>query len=342
MQRDLAQRLSLRSRSKPAFEHLFGAMLTRGRPQGPHGPAGFMTSTTPTRGFAPRNRLGGNRARNRQGADRDAPQGRQYKKWSRPCRQRRATISAINFARIQMLRRNDQIDPAAADLMLIDPHPISTPVHDADQWWIERRHSGAQAARSRRSQDGLSGGAPVRPSRGATTTASTSSSPPAGSRFAISTIRRPPTTHFTHVADGNEQSDRRWRGPAIGRVAPPRRSSGRDEAHAHYQEAARYPTAYYGQLARAKARAWRTRRCRACGDAEPSSPRRRGSTSCAPSELLYAIDARDLADIAAGRPRRQVGTTPRRSLRSVRNRAKYQDARGMMLLGKLALGAAYR
>ena len=57
--------------------------------------------------------------------------------------------------------------------------------------------------------------------------------------------------HFAHVDDG---SDRSGRAGARRLLARPRRRGGRSDAEcaAYYEAAARHPTAYYGQLARAR------------------------------------------------------------------------------------------
>ena len=60
--------------------------------------------------------------------------------------------------------------------------------------------------------------------------------------------------HFAHVDEGSGDPIVRaraayWRGRAAASEAPPAKFK---EMRAHYEAAARYPTAYYGQLARAR------------------------------------------------------------------------------------------
>ena len=84
-----------------------------------------------------------------------------------------------------------------------------------------------------------------------TITAPSTSSPPAGSRCASSTIPATALTHFAKIGQGNSNPITLaragyWQGraaEALGR---------KDEARAHYEAAARYSTAYYGQIARAR------------------------------------------------------------------------------------------
>jgi peptidoglycan lytic transglycosylase len=100
--------------------------------------------------------------------------------------------------------------------------------------------------------------------------------------------------HFAHIDDGATNPivlarAGYWRGraaQAVGRL---------EEARANYEAAARYPTAYYGQLARAKL---------GLGDGvlhEPAQPSRTDRANIAAlevvraAELLYSIGERDLA-----------------------------------------------
>ena len=85
------------------------------------------------------------------------------------------------FARIQMLRRADNLAEAVA---LIKTVPQLDKSHDLDEWWLERRAAGPQAARRRQAQGRLRGRAAARRRRKATTTAPSISSWPAGSRCA--------------------------------------------------------------------------------------------------------------------------------------------------------------
>jgi soluble lytic murein transglycosylase len=111
----------------------------------------------------------------------------------------------------------------------------------------------------------------------------------------------------------------------------------RDEAKAQYQRAARYPTAYYGQIARAKAGLGELHLNPLPALTAAERTRATQSELVRAAELLYAIDARDIvqammADL--GDKSNDAGTL----VLMAELTAKYKDARGMLLLGKLALG----
>ena len=153
------------------------------------------------------------------------------------------------FSRVQLLRRDDKA-AEAAELILSVPHDPAQAI-DTDQWWIERRLVARKlldlgdaktayrvAQRRRRAQPGeLS-----RPS---------TSSPPAGSRCASSTIRRPRSPISPRSARAPATRSRS-RAPATGRAAPPRRSAATARRARITRRRRAIPTAYYGQIARAR------------------------------------------------------------------------------------------
>jgi soluble lytic murein transglycosylase len=112
------------------------------------------------------------------------------------------------------------------------------------------------------------------------------------------------------------------------------------QARTHYQEAARYPTAYYGQIARAKAglgeMALNPMPALSSGDRNKAMQ----SDVVRAVELLYTVDARDLA-WAALADLGDKSTDPGVLTILAEVTAKYKDARGMLLLGKLALARGY-
>jgi peptidoglycan lytic transglycosylase len=242
----------------------------------------------------------------------------------------------VILSRIQDLRRADKIAEAAA-LMLAAPRD-SALIHDANEWWIERRlvarklldigdfKTAYQVARE--------------------------AAPPTKENYridqeftagwiALRFLNDPALAaqHFTRIAPGttNPISLARagyWRGraaEALGRT---------EEARAQYEAAARYSTAYYGQLARAK-----------LGLAElvvappplPSPAKRAALTRIEvvrAAEILYAIGERDLvipimADLAER-------TTDLGTLVALAELATHHDdARSVLLIGKTALGRGY-
>ena len=182
---------------------------------------------------------------------------------------------------------------------------------------------GAQAARSRRRQD-----RPTQVANGA--------APPPNENYraeqqftagwiALRFLHEPAIAlaHFARIAEGvaNPITLARsfyWQGRAA-------EALGREqEARAHYEDAARYPTAYYGQLARARLGIEAVTLRTAAGAEPPSTG---SSKSRARLEILYAIDERDIAavmaaDLAdkANRPRRAGDA--RRNRRAPQRRAR--------------------
>jgi soluble lytic murein transglycosylase len=155
--------------------------------------------------------------------------------------------------------------------------------------------------------------------------------------IALRYLNEPSTAygHFVKISEGNENPISLARGAYwSGRAAEAMHRM--QEARRHYQEAARYPTAYYGQIARAKAglgeltlNAFPT---------HSSSERTQASHAdvVRAAELLYAVEARDLAWAMMadyGDKSNDIGTLVLMSELT----AKYKDARGMLLVGKLAL-----
>ena len=161
-------------------------------------------------------------------------------------------------------------------------------------------------------------------------TAPNSTSWPAGSRCGFSPIRPSRLTHFAHVDDGAADPIVRaraayWRGRAA-------EAAGElEEMHAQYEAAARYPTAYYGQLARARL---------GLGEiALPARRRNQGTTWRANYYMLLTFSTRSASAILSRRsfptsPKRAA--TPPRSRRSATHRA-LQRCPGMLLVGKTAL-----
>ena len=121
------------------------------------------------------------------------------------------------------------------------------------------------------------------------------------------------TTHPTTLARGEY-----WQGRAA-------EAAGRNsEARAHYQAAAQYPTAYYGQIARARLGLGEVALRR------PPEPANRAALMnlevVRAAQLLYQIDARDLVIPFVVRPRRARGR-PGRAGRGRRGRARNTTTR---------------
>ena len=235
------------------------------------------------------------------------------------------------LARIQMLRRADQLADAVA---LIKTIPKLNESHDLDEWWMERRVLARKL---------LDAGDPQNAyivARDATTPDSPNYR--AEHHFMAGWIAlrylHDPSTGYAHllkISESNENPISLARGAYwSGRAAEAMNRM--QEARRHYQEAARYQTAYYGQIARAKIGLGELtlNPYPTLSSAERSKAMQ--SDVIRAAELLYTIDARDLvwammAD--SGDKSNDLGTMVLLSELT----AKYRDARGMLLVGKLAL-----
>jgi soluble lytic murein transglycosylase len=233
------------------------------------------------------------------------------------------------FSHIQWLRRTDKI-VEAAQLMLAAPREAER-LGDLDQWWVERRLI------ARKLLDIGDVKAAYEVANGAA--APVNENYRAEQQFtagwiALRFLREPAAAlaHFARIAEGiaNPITLARayyWQGratEALGRGA---------EARAYYETAARYPTAYYGQLARARlgieAVTLRTL-------PEPTPEHRRLEVARA-LEILYAIDERDLAALLAA----ELGdkATDVAALTTAAEIAtQHNDARATLLIGKGAVG----
>ena len=232
------------------------------------------------------------------------------------------------LSRIQWLRRSEKI-AEAGHLTLAAPREPER-LGDVDQWWVERR----LIARKLLDTGDYKGAYEV--ANGAAT--------PAGENYradqhftagwiALRFLREPSLalTHFARIADGVTnpitlaRSDY-WQGraaEALGRGT---------EARAYYERAARYPTAYYGQLARARlgidAVTLRN-------PPEPPAEARRLEVARA-FEILYAVDERDLAAVMAVEFADKATDAGALTLLG-EIAAHHNDARTALLIGKTAL-----
>ena len=238
----------------------------------------------------------------------------------------------VMFSRIQWLRRGDKI-AEAVEIMKAAPHDVAQ-VQDPDEWWVERR------LLARKLLDIGDAKLAYQVARDA--------APPVKENhqveheftagwIALRFLNDPALAaqHFARIGNGiaNPIALARasyWRGRAAEAMNRSR------EAHGHYEQAARYSTAYYGQLARAKL---------GMSDIAVAPPPERhvaaGHFEVARAvEILYAVNERDLvipivADI--GEHGQDMGM-----LAAVSEVAThYDDARAVLLVGKAALGRGY-
>jgi soluble lytic murein transglycosylase len=240
------------------------------------------------------------------------------------------------FARLQMLRRGEHIAEAVALLKTLSG-PLDDS-HDLDEWWVERR------LLARKLLDVGEPKSAYEVARDAT--------PPTRDNYrtehqftagwiALRYLHDPATAyaHFSKIPESSDNPIALARGAYwMGRAAEAMRQG--QQARSHYQEAARYPTAYYGQIARAKA---------GLGELTlnpfptlTAAQRAQATRSdvVRAVELLYAVEARDLAWTAMADQGDKANDVPTLALLAELT-AKYKDARGMLLLGKLALARGY-
>ena len=224
------------------------------------------------------------------------------------------------FSHVQFLRRSDKI-AEAAKLILSVPHDHGQMI-DADQWWIERRII------IRKLLDAGDPKTAYRIAREASLPSRENyrvDSQFTAGWIALRFLNDPATAlaHFAKIGHGidNPIALARagyWQGraaEALGR---------KDEARTHYEAAARYSTAYYGQIARAR-----------LGHKDiairpPPAPAPARLEVARAIELLYAMDERDLvAGLAADLGERSSDAAGLAALAEVM--ALHKDARAMLL-----------
>jgi soluble lytic murein transglycosylase len=232
------------------------------------------------------------------------------------------------FSRAQLLARADKA-AEAADLILSLPHDQAQ-ASDADQWWVERRLI------ARKLLDLGKAKTAYRLLREA--------APPHKENYrvdqdftcgwiALHFLHEPAAAlaHFAQIAHASKNPialarSGYWQGlaaEALGR---------KEEAKGHFETAARYPTAYYGQIARAR-----------LGHHDialrPLPQPREGTHPLEvvrAIELLYSIDERDLiAGALADLGERSTDAAALATIAEVA--AQHNDARATALLGKAAL-----
>ena len=236
------------------------------------------------------------------------------------------------FSHIKWLRRGDKINEAAQLLHAAPRDPAQ--LLDVDQWWVERRLI------ARKLLDLSEAKAAYEVVREA--------APPKNENYraeheftagwiALRFLHEPSAAlaHFGRVGVGTSNPITLARaGYWQGRAAE---AMGRhQDARGHYEAAARYPTAYYGQLARAKLGLAEL----PMRNASDGGGERRGLEVARAIEILYAIDARDLiAPMVADLADKATDSAALATLAEITTR--HEDARATLLLGKIALGRGY-
>jgi soluble lytic murein transglycosylase len=237
------------------------------------------------------------------------------------------------FSRVQLLRRADKA-VEAAELMLSVPHDHGQ-VIDADQWWVERR---LVARKLLDLGDAKTAYRVVRDAAIPSKENYRAEHQFTAGWIALRFLHDPAAAlaHFAKIGQGisNPIALARsgyWQGraaEALGR---------KDEARMHFEAAARYSTAYYGQIARARL----GHQDIIVRPAPQPPPDRRDGLGrlevVRAIELLYAIDERDLVSGAlADLGERSTDAVALAALGEVAS--QHKDARAMSLLGKAALG----
>ncbi|HLN10795.1 MAG TPA: lytic transglycosylase domain-containing protein [Xanthobacteraceae bacterium] len=240
------------------------------------------------------------------------------------------------FSRIQWLRRHDRIDEAAR-LMLAAPHDADV-LHDLDEWWVERR----LIARKLLDQDNAQAAYQV----------ARDAAPPSKENYrgehqftagwiALRFLHDPTTAlaHFVRIGHGisNPITLARceyWQSRALEELGR------HEEARSHLEAAARFPTAYYGQIARAKL-GYGEIALRRLPEPTPAQHASLMALEVVRAvEILYAINERELViPIVADLGERSTDVGALMMLAEVT--ARHEDARSMLLIGKEALGRGY-
>jgi soluble lytic murein transglycosylase len=257
------------------------------------------------------------------------------------------------FSRIQWLRRSDKIVEAAHLLLAVPHDPArldSARLGDVDQWWVERRLvarklldlGNARLAYEVANAAAIPKDENHRAERHFT-----------AGWIALRFLHEPSAalSHFARITEGvtNPITLARafyWQGRGGGGGGGGKKRKevfywqgraaealGREQdARSFYRQAAYYPTAYYGQLARAK-----------LGLDEVTlrmppeqAPEHRTLEIARVFEILYAIDERDLvAAMAADLGENATDTVALVGLAGIA--ARHHDARATLLIGKAAL-----
>ena len=241
----------------------------------------------------------------------------------------RSDISYI-FSRAQWLRREEKATEAAELILSVPNDP--TQALDADQWWIERRFLSRTLLDlgDAKTAYRVASGAPV-PSRGNYRAEQQFTSGWIALRFLDDASTA--LAHFAKVGQGTSNPialarASYWQGRAAEALGKP------NDARAHYESAAGYSTAYYGQLARARLG------LKDIVIRPPPDPAQTQMDVVRAIEILYAIGERDLiAEGVADLGERSMDKATLAALGEVA--ARHKDARAMVLLGRAALGRGF-
>ena len=236
------------------------------------------------------------------------------------------------FSRAQWLRRNDKIAEAGR-WMIGAPHDPAV-LGDLDQWWVERRLLARKLLdlnENKMAYEVANGAAaPVNENYRADQEFT-------AGWIALTFLHEPAAAlaHFARIAEGvsNPITLSRafyWQGRAA-------EAAGHDhDARTYYDSAARFPTAYYGQLARARLDLNEV----TLRPLPAPSADLHGLEVARVFEMLYAVDARDVvAAMAADLADKANDPAALTTLAEIAK--QHNDARATLLIGKTALGRGF-
>jgi soluble lytic murein transglycosylase len=236
------------------------------------------------------------------------------------------------FSRAQFLRRGEKIDEAGR-WMISAPHDPAV-LRDVDQWWVERR----VLARKLLDLGNVKMAYEVANGAAAPINENFRADQQFTSGWIALTFLREPAValaHFARIAEGvsNPITLARsfyWQGRAA-------EAAGHEhDARGYYDSAARFPTAYYGQLARARLDLTEV----TLRPLPAPTPDLHGLEAARVFEMLYAVDARDVvASMAADLADKANDPAALTTLAEIAK--QHNDARATLLIGKTALGRGF-
>jgi soluble lytic murein transglycosylase len=242
------------------------------------------------------------------------------------------TDLGYTLCRIQWMLAQNKIDDAARLMVAASPETMT--LQDTDQWWRERRSLARKLLDQGKFQTAYQ---VIRPA-----------APPANEYYradvhfmcgwiALRYLDDPATAaaHFAHIDDGATNPivlarANYWRGRAAEALGQT------DATRASYEAAARYPTAYYGQLARAKLGRNQIE-LRAPSPVLASTDASTSDERVRAADMLYGIGERDTVRyFAADLGEQSSDVTLLEALGELTGRRN--DARAMLEIGKPSLG----